>query len=584
MSPEANGYYSVHVPAAAAGNLYMYRLDNEGSYPDPASRFQPDGPHKHSQVIDPTQYRWHDETWRGISIEGQIIYELHIGTFTSQGTWKSALTELPHLAELGVTVLEVMPVGEFPGKFGWGYDGVHPYAPTRLYGVPDDFRTFVDQAHALGMAVILDVVYNHLGPDGNYLPLFSRHYFTSEHKTDWGEAINFSGASSGPVREFFTANAGYWVEEFHLDGLRLDATQNIYDDSKDHVLGAIVREVRQKCGGRSTIVIGENEPQNTRLIRAQEDGGYGLDALWNDDFHHSAMVRLTGRNQAYYTDYLGSPQEFVSAAKYGLLYQGQWYKWQHQRRGSPALDSAPTAFVNFIQNHDQIANTARGRRAHLLTGPGLYRAMTALLLLAPGTPLLFQGQEFASSSPFLYFADLKEDIIKLVRDGRRKFLGQFRSLALPEMWDVFPDPCAPSTFDLSKLDHSERNKNSEVYRLHKDLLRLRSQEPAFRPHQHSIDGAVLSPDAFLLRFFGEVEELLVIVNFGLDLHLSPAPEPLLAPPDNNEWDVLWSTEDPRYGGDGTPQLDTVEGWEIPGHAAVVLKPAPRKRTNYSSLS
>jgi maltooligosyltrehalose trehalohydrolase len=589
MSPEGTGYHSVRVPGAADGTLYKYRLDGENSYPDPASRFQPDGPHHYSQVIDPSQYRWQDEAWRGLAIDGQAIYELHVGTFTREGTWKSALAELPNLADLGITVLEVMPVNEFAGRFGWGYDGVHPYAPTRLYGPPDDFRNFVDEAHRLGMGVILDVVYNHLGPDGNYFNLFSPHYFTSKHETDWGEALNFYGDESGPVREFFIANAGYWIEEFHLDGLRLDATQNIYDESEDHILTAIAREVRNKAANRATIVVGENEPQNTRLLRSADKGGYGIDALWNDDFHHSAMVRLTGHNEAYYTDYLGSPQEFVSAAKHGFLYQGQWYKWQHQRRGTPALEDRAAVFVNFIQNHDQVANTARGLRAHLLTAPGLFRAMTALLLLSPGTPMLFQGQEFASSSPFLFFADMKDDLTQAVREGRRGFLGQFRSLADRRMQHVFADPCADSTFEKSKLDHSERLKNEGVYQLHKDLLQLRRTDKTFRiQNKSAIDGAVLSRDAFVLRFFGEgqdaIEERLLLVNFGLDLHLSPAPEPLLAPPEMHEWDVVWSTEDPRYGGDGMRQADTVESWKIPGHAAVVLKPVPRTRTNYSSLS
>ena len=589
MAREGSGYHSVHVPWAAAGTRYKYKLDEGHCYPDPASRFQPDGPHHYSQIIDPARYPWRDDAWRGVAIDGQVIYELHAGTFTRGGTWMSALPELPHLAELGVTVLEVMPINEFSGDFGWGYDGVHPFAPTRLYGSPDDFRRFVEEAHLLGMGVILDVVYNHLGPDGNYLPIFSPHYFNSERQTDWGEAINFYGAESGPVREFFIANAGYWVEEFHLDGLRLDATQNIYDESQDHILAAIAREVRTKAGSRSTILVAENEPQDAKLIRPVARGGYGIDALWNDDFHHSAMVRLTGHNEAYYSDYRGKPQEFISAAKYGFLYQGQWYQWQHQRRGTPTLNEGAAAFVNFIQNHDQIANSARGLRAHKLAGAGLYRAMTALLLLGPGTPMLFQGQEFGSSSPFLFFADFKDDLARAVRDGRRSFLAQFRSLALREMSDVFPDPCSASTFEQCKLDHSERQKNRGIYELHKDLLQLRRSEPAFRAQNRlAIDGAVLSADAFMLRFFGEGrnarDERLLLVNFGLDLHLSSAPEPLLAPPEGREWDVQWSTEDPRYGGDGTPQTDTVENWKIPGQAAVVLRPEPRQRTDYSSLS
>ena len=586
MKPEKNGYYSTHVPDAGASTQYKFRLDGDRAYPDPASRFQPEGPHNFSEVIDPAQFVWRDANWQGISIENAVVYEMHVGTFTQEGTWQSALPELARLADLGVTVLEVMPVSDFPGKFGWGYDGVHPYAPTRLYGTPNDFRRFVDESHALGIAVILDVVYNHLGPDGNYLSAFSPHYFTTKHKTDWGKAINFYAEHSGPVREFFIGNAGYWIDEFHLDGLRLDATQNIYDESENHILAAITREVRKRARGRSTLLIGENEPQDTKLIRPLEQGGYGLDALWNDDLHHSAMVRLTGHNEAYYTDYLGAPQEFISAAKYGYLYQGQWYKWQHMRRGTPAMQCHPSSFVNFIQNHDQVANSARGWRVQRLTSPGLCRTMAALAILMPGTPMLFMGQEFAASSPFLFFADHNPDIAKLVQEGRRRFLAQFRSLALSEMAEYFADPCDPSTFERSKLNHAEREKNREVVQLYKDLLNLRRQEAVFRkPRPHAVDGAVLSPDAFVLRYFGETDSLedrLLVVNFGLDLRLSPAPEPLLAPPEQMEWNVLWSTESPRYGG-ATPELDTVENWKIPGHAAVVLKSAARRRTNFSSL-
>ena len=586
MAVDESGYWSTHLAQAKAGTRYKYRLNGTDWFPDPASRYQPEGPHGDSQVIDSASFQWTDSHWRGITLAKSVIYELHIGTFTKEGTWSAAREQLPQLAELGITVLEVMPVNGFSGKFGWGYDGVNQYAPVALYGDPDDFRGFVDRAHELGMATILDVVYNHLGPDGNYLPSFSRHYFAAEHETDWGEAINFYAEHSGPVREYFIANAGYWIEEFHLDGLRLDATQNIYDKSKDHILSAIAREVRLRAGKRSAILIGENEPQDTKLVRKEAEGGYDLDGLWNDDFHHSAMVRLTGHNEAYYTDYRGSPQEFVSAAKYGYLYQGQWYAWQKLRRGTPALDLPHTCFVNFIQNHDQVANSARGQRAHQLTSAGLNRAVTALTLLMPGVPMLFMGQEFGASNPFLYFADQKEDIAVLVREGRRKFLAQFRSLALPEMWSAFADPCDVGTFERCKLDHGERDTNRHIFDMHKDLLRLRREHAAFqRQEQGFVDGAVLSPDAFVLRFFGReaLDERLLIVNFGLDLLLNPAPEPLLAPPQACEWNVLWSSEAPAYGGCGTPQLDTVENWKVPGQAAVVLHPAERERTNFSSL-
>ncbi len=571
---ESPGYFAGYVELASAGSLYKYRLDEDEAYPDPISRFQPKGPHSWSEVIDPQSFPWTDDRWPGIRIEAQVVYEMHIGTWTRQGTWASAIEYLPQLAELGITVLEVMPVAEFPGQFGWGYDGVQLFAPTRLYGRPDDFRQFVDTAHSLGIGVILDVVYNHFGPDGNYLTKFYSDYFSSAHTTDWGEAINFDGKGSGPTRELFLSNVRYWIEEFHLDGFRLDATQDIHDTSEDNILKAIAREARRQAAPRDVIVIGENEPQRTQLVRDPVEGGYGMDALWNDDFHHSAMVALTGHHEAYYSDYRGTPQEFISAVKYGFLYQGQYYGWQKNQRGTPGLDMRPSASVIMIQNHDQVANSAQGLRFNALADPGCCRAMTALLLLAPGTPMLFQGQEFAASSPFLFFADHEGQLAELVRKGRLEFLSQFRSLATPE-FDV-ADPASLSTFERCKIDHTERERNAHVWVLHKDLLQLRRQDPVFGAQRKgAVDGAVLSSEAFLLRFFGGEEgDRLLVINLGADLTLSPIPEPLLAPPEGGEWAVTWSSENPAYGGGGTPPLEPVGNWIIPGHAAFVLTPHP----------
>lgn len=587
LAPEAEapGYFSTLVTAAGAGTLYRYRLDGGPAlYPDPVSRFQPSGPPGPSQVIAPGTFQWTDSAWPGVPLEGQVIYEMHLGTFTPKGTWEAASRELPELADAGMTLIEIMPVADFPGRFGWGYDGVNLFAPTHLYGTPDACRRFVDQAHALGLGVILDVVYNHFGPDGNYLMQFSPEYFTDRYPTDWGKAINFDGEQAGPVREFFLANAGYWIDEFHFDGLRLDATQNIYDTSSDHILAAIARRVRQAARGRSTFLVAENEPQHTKLVRPPAQGGYGLDALWNDDFHHSAMVALTGRQEAYYTDYWGTPQEFISACKWGYLYQGQRYTWQKQRRGTPAFGLKPATFVTFFQNHDQIANSGRGLRCHLLTSPGRYKALTAVLLLGPGTPMLFQGQEFAASSPFWYFADFPEALARLVCQGRAESLKQFRSLDNPAMQAGLPRPEDPRTFERSKLDLSERQRHTEIYALHRDLLRLRRQDPVLCEAQRpgGMDGAVLGPEAFVLRFFGVYgNDRLLIVNLGRDLPLVPAPEPLLAPPEEREWQTLWSSEDPRYGGCGTAPLDTEQNWQIPGHAAVVLWPTPVEEAQHA---
>ncbi len=575
LESEGNGYYSGSVAEAAAGSLYTYRIGGAANhYPDPASRFQPEGPHGPSQVIDPRRFSWTDSAWRGVRREGQVIYEMHIGTFTPEGTWQAAIRQLPEIAALGITALEVMPVADFPGRFGWGYDGVNLFAPTRLYGAPDDFRRFVNEAHALGMAVILDVVYNHVGPDGNYLKIFSPNYFTSRYKNDWGAAINFDGPGAGPVREFFIANAVYWVEEFHIDGLRLDATQQIFDASPNHILREITQAVRTAARGRQTLIVAENEPQHTHLIRPADQGGYGMDAIWNDDFHHSAMVALTGKSPAYYSDFLGAPQEFISLAKWGILFQGQRYSWHNKRRGTPALDLAPAQFVTYLQNHDQIANSLQGHRCHLLTSPGRFRAMTALLLLGPGTPMLFQGQEFASSAPFHFFADHHADLAPMVAHGRRDYLSQFAIGKLTETHALIPDPADPSTFERCRLDFGERTSHAEAYALHRDLLRLRHDDPVFRTQRpRGVDGAVLSPQAFVLRFFADDgADRLLIVNLGRDLHLPQAPEPLLAPPESRHWQLHWSSENIKYGGTGTPPLEGEDNWRIPAEAAVLLVP------------
>ncbi len=572
LTAEADGYFAGLVTRAAAGDHYRYRLDGGDVFPDPASRFQPDGPHGPSQVVDPAVFAWTDNDWMGRSLPGQIIYELHVGTLTPEGTWAAAVEHLPALADLGITVLEVMPVADFPGKFGWGYDGVNLFAPTRLYGQPDDFRRFVEAAHRHGLAVILDVVYNHLGPDGNFLPEFSADYF-NERSTEWGAGLNFGAA---PAREFFVANAGYWIDEFHLDGLRLDATQSILDDSPRHVLADVAERVRAAAGGRATILVNENEPQDTRLVRPASAGGHGLDGLWNEDFHHTSMVALTGRAEAYYSDHAGGPQEFVSAAKYGFLFQGQRYSWQEARRGTPALDVPPWAFVNYVQNHDQVANSGRGFRCHRQTSPGRLRAATACLLLFPGTPMLFMGQEFAASAPFHYFADTKPDLAPKVQAGRVGFMSQFRSMDRPDLAAWLPDPDSPETVRRCVLDHRERGVNAEVYRLHKDLIALRKGDPAFSPADtRRVDGAVLGPKAFVVRYFSDgTGDRLLLVNFGTDLYLDQAPEPLLAPPAGHAWGVLWSSEDRAYGGVGTPPPEARDGWRLPGEAAVVMAPQP----------
>jgi maltooligosyltrehalose trehalohydrolase len=565
-----DGYFSGLAPQAGEGTLYRYRLDDdEQLLPDPASRFQPEGPHGPSRVVDPETFTWTDDGWPGLTLSGQVFYELHVGTFTREGTWQAAARELPALAALGVTAVEVMPVAEFPGRFGWGYDGVDLFAPTRLYGEPDDFRRFVDQAHALGMGVVLDVVYNHVGPDGCYLRSFSPAWFSERYRSEWGDALNFDGADSGPVREFFVANAGYWIDEFHLDGLRLDATQSIHDASPEHVIAALIRRARQAAGRRSIVVVAENEPQQVRLLRPPATGGYGVDALWNDDFHHTARVAVTGRHEAYYSDYRGTARELLALARHGFLYQGQRSTWQRKPRGTPTGGVPRACFVTYTQNHDQVANSGDGRRLHALTSPGRWRAITALHLLGPGTPLLFQGQEFAASAPFLYFADHKPELAAAIREGRVKFLSQFRTLAASPP-GCLPDPGDPATFERCKLDVRERDDHVEARALHADLLARRRDDPLLAA-QRGVDGAVLAEQALVLRWSdARGSDRLLLVNLGPELWLDVVPEPALAPPAAARWDVLWSSDDARYGGPGTAPIETDAGWRLPAEAAVLL--------------
>jgi maltooligosyltrehalose trehalohydrolase len=585
LQPEegSEGFWTSFTERARAGTRYRFRLDGEATlYPDPASRFQPEGPHGPSEVVDPTTFAWTDHGWTGLRLVGQVIYELHLGTYTPDGTWEGARRRLPHLQDLGVTAVEVMPVSCFPGAFGWGYDGVDLYAPYQGYGRPDDFRRFVDEAHRLGIGVLLDVVYNHLGPDGNHLGAFSPAYF-SEKATEWGQALNFDGASCRPVRDLFTENAAYWIDEYHLDGLRLDATQSIFDTSSDHIVAELTRRARAAAGGRSIIVVAENEPQESHLARPAAQGGLGLDALWNDDFHHSARVALTGETEAYYTDYLGRPQELISAVKYGFLYQGQRYRWQKRRRGHPTRGLPPRAMIAFLENHDQMANACQGERIWQLSAPGRYRAMTTLLLLGPWTPMLFQGQEWNATAGFTYFADHQGELADQVRKGRGEFLAQFPRCASPEMRDRMPDPAAAATVERCRLDWTEleRRLHRQSLALHRDLLGLRRSEPVIAAQGDgvTIDGAVLSDECLVLRFFGAErgdEDHLLVVNLGRDLALAEAPEPLLAPPEGRRWVTVFSSDDPRYGGGGTPPLDSDdEGWRLPGQAAVLLGTEPR---------
>jgi len=576
LEREPHGYHAAIVPDLGAGARYWFRLgDQPERLADPASRFQPDGPFGPSQIVDPRPFPWSDAAWTGIAPERHVLYELHVGTFTPEGTWAAAANWLGYLAEVGITTVEIMPVADCAGRHNWGYDGVNLFAPCRRYGTPDDMRRFVDRAHAAGIAVILDVVYNHFGPAGCQLRTWSPAY-CSARTNEWGETFNFDGELSGPVREFAIANARYWVDEFHLDGLRIDATQAIHDSSPRHVLGAIAQAARDAGRGRRIFLVGENEPQDARLF----DPPFALDALWNDDFHHSARVAATGLIEGYLHDYRGTPQELISALKHGFLYQGQLYPWQRNPRGSATRGYARHRFVQFLENHDQIANLGFGERLAELTDPATLRALTAVLLLAPQLPMLFQGQEHGATEPWRFFVDHAPALGEAVREGRKNFVAQFPRLATPEAratLDARVDPTAEATFRSCVLDPRHRRLDHPLVALHRDLIRLRKDDPAFTdPRPDAIDGAVLSDRAFVVRYQqpDAARDRLLLVNLGPTFASPVVAEPLIAPPHGGGWRVIWSSEDPRYGGHGTPRPFDRVRLGIPAHAALVLAPDP----------
>jgi maltooligosyltrehalose trehalohydrolase len=574
MKRESDGYFSALIQTATAGSRYCFLIDGKGPFPDPTSRFQPEGTEGPSEVIDPTAFSWSDKAWQGIELRGQVIYELHVGTYTHEGTYRAAIKRLADLQNLGVTAIEIMPVANFPGDFGWGYDGVNLFAPFLGYGRPDDLRAMVNAAHSLGIAVILDIVYNHFGPSGNYLSEFSK-YFINTRATEWGAGPNFDGTCSGPVRQWICDNAKYWINEFHMDGFRIDACQSIFDDSPTHIIADLTDQARAvaRSHGRSIIVIAENEPQSTKLVRARHEGGYGLDALWNDDFHHSAVVALTGKREAYYTDYRGTAQELAACVKHGFLYQGQYYPWQKQRRGSSTRGILARRFIAYIENHDQVANSAGAQRLAQITHPASYRAMTALLLLGPWTPMLFQGQEYGSTRPFPYFAhnNTDQELAAKVSAGRRESLKQFPSLASTPVQRQIPEPAAASTFKAAKLDWYHVQSNA--LRLHRDLISLRG-DPVF---QAEVDCIALSDTCLAIRWYSAQgqDDRLLIVNLGADQQAGA--EPLLAPPEGRAFKLMWCSEDIRYGGSGYAESVTDDrGLSLPAKTAAVFAANERR--------
>ena len=451
MERREDGFFEAFVDGAGDGALYRFGLSDGTLVPDPASRFQPLDVHGPSEAIDHAAYPWRED-WRGRSWDDAVLYELHVGAFTPEGTFIAAAERLDHLADLGVTAVEIMPVGDFSGRWGWGYDGVLPYAPDSSYGRPEHFKAFVEAAHRRGVSVLLDVVYNHFGPDGNFLRRYAPDFLTDRHQTPWGDAINFDGPNSWPVREFFIQNAEYWIEAFHLDGLRLDAAHAIKDDSRPDVLDELAERIRKRSTRPIHLVI-ENELNDpARLIRRGRTP-LRYTAQWNDDVHHVLHVAATRESSGYYADY-GEVRLLADALAEGFAYQGQMMPYRGAPRGGPSADLPPNAFVAFIQNHDQIGNRAFGERLNALAPPEVIRALASVYLIAPQTPMLFMGEEWGAQQPFPYFCDFHGQLADAIRNGRREEFSRFPEFADPNRAAMIPDPLAKSTFLSAKLDWS----------------------------------------------------------------------------------------------------------------------------------
>ncbi len=473
LQREAGGWHALTTDRARSGSRYRYRLPDGLLVPDPASRFQPADVHGPSEVIDPAGFRWRDGDWRGRPWHEAIVYELHIATFTAEGTFEAAIARLDHLVKLGVTAVELLPVADFPGSRNWGYDGVLPFAPDGSYGRPDDLKALIDAAHAHGLMMFQDVVYNHFGPDGNYLSAYAPDFFTERHQTPWGAAINFDAPGSEVVREFIIHNAIYWLQEFHFDGLRLDAVHAIRDDSGRHLLGELAQRVRAAVPQRAVHLILENE--HNEASRLRPNGGY--DAQWNDDVHHVLHVAATGEREGYYADYVGDSERLGRALAQGFAYQGELMPYRASPRGEPSAHLPPPAFVAFLQNHDQIGNRAMGERLTALAPAPAVLAVTATCLLLPQVPMLFMGEEWHSNSPFQFFCDFDGGLADAVRNGRRQEFARFAAFASESAREKIPDPLAPSTFEASKLDWQvlATAPHAGILQWYRDLLAVRTR-------------------------------------------------------------------------------------------------------------
>jgi maltooligosyltrehalose trehalohydrolase len=557
MTREERGFFRFSKGDVVDGQRYAYRLNRGQDYPDPASRWQPEGVSRPSAVLRTDAFTWSDEGWKGVPREDLVFYELHVGTFTPEGTFNAIVPRLPALRDLGVTALEIMPVGQFPGTRNWGYDGVHPYAPQQSYGGPHELQRLVNTCHLNGLAVFLDVVYNHIGPEGSYLGEYGP-YFTDRYRTPWGAAVNFDGRGSQAVREFILDNVRMWLEEYRFDGLRLDAVHAIYDFGARHILQDIketaVRSAQKL--GRQVHIVAESDLNDVRLLLPPQKGGYGIDAQWSDDFHHLVHVALTGEQQGYYEDY-GKPEQFPHMLEKTFVLNGCYSAHRDRCHGGSDAGLPGDRFVVCIQNHDQVGNRATGERLSTLIPPAAQRLAASLLLLAPYLPLLFMGEEYGEEHPFQYFCSFNDpNLIDAVRNGRRREFEAFHA-----MGGNVPDPQAENTFAASRLTWSWESdqRRSGLRRLYRDLLRARREWPALR--DYSQRSARMLPDTrsgMILELIrggrGPDTDGTIQAFFNLTAQTQ-------AIPFRNPSNVLWTSEAEQF--QGGRRADMAKGCLLP---------------------
>jgi maltooligosyltrehalose trehalohydrolase len=553
------------VAAARAGDRYSYRINGGEPRPDLASRFQPEGVHGPSQIVDPSRFDWTDANWGGRTAADLIVYELHVGTFSPEGTFAGTTARLGALRDLGITAVELMPVADFAGERNWGYDGVCLYAPSRAYGHPDDLRRLVDRAHQLGMMVMLDVVYNHLGPEGAYLPQFYPPYFTERHCTPWGRALNLDDDGSEIVRALIVDNVRHWVREYHVDGLRLDATHALIEDNA----GAIVREIvsaARAASPRPVFIHAEDHRNLAPMIEDPAEGGWGLDGVWADDFHHVVRRLLAGDEHSYYSDFQGTTDELARTIRQGWLFTGQQSVHKRENRGTDPSRVPMRRFVVCLQNHDQVGNRAMGDRLQESISPAEWRAASAVLLTSPMTPLLFMGQEWSASTPFQYFTDLEPGLGRLVTEGRRREFAEFPEFSIEEARVRIPDPQSPSTYGNSHLDWAETREpaHAAVLALYRALLALRLDHPALGASDLTA-GDAEAPDegSVVIRRAeqGQVFWVAARLKGSGAVDLSPIAE--ARPDESGEWVLVLSTEEPLYALDPEPpQIDLQPGGPV----------------------